>query len=548
MELNELPEEFADEAQMARAVNGVFKSMFLQGNKTILLPVSLRSKTTYDPYWTTEDGKKELEQFVIEPSRLLDDLTPLVTSCLGQETVTCLKNNYADVRDFFERSPPKTQCGNIIGAAKGQPCWICGGLVKLGVKNGLQPECEHVFPIAQALVFTGLYESSFFDSLSDAVSEPYKVGLQMEYRWAHQICNQVKNDSHFIALTDGIFSIDDTKINSFLSKITNTDSWGGGKNLCRYLGNGNVKAGIDILYGRINDIRNTCKPVIDVITHLGITPRQHAISTVMYLKEYLATEPNCSKEEVIAALIPKASTGKLGVVTLKDAYAIVEYGIKLYNTPLSNIIFGKYMELLRNTLRNSGINASERARIIEQIAIIEQQYNADIKTDINSIIPSIRKKLVVYLSRHNSRGNVWSRFQVLSSQVIFAYIIFQTLTTFRERVNNISLTKFKPEQVNLLLEPTANPIFVEFVNKLFLEKMAKILPVLLKKPIDEGVDGYTLQKMASESITVLNTILNQPVEDVPMPNWFQSGGGNKHLLVRFIRDNMKRNITRKMRK
>jgi hypothetical protein len=71
---------------------------------------------------------------------------------------------------------------------------------------------------------------------------------------------------------------------------------------------------------------------------------------------------------------------------------------------------------------------------------------------------------------------------------------------------------------------------------------------LLKKPIDEGINGYTLQKMASESMTVLNTILNQPVEDVPMPNWFQSGGGNKHLLVRFIRDNMKRNITRKMRK
>jgi hypothetical protein len=542
------PEEFADEAEMARAVNGVFKSMFLQGNKTILLPVSLRSKTTYDPYWTTEDGKKELEQFVIEPSRLLDDLTPLVTSCLGQETVTCLKNNYADVRDFFERSPPKTQCGKVIGVAKGQPCWICGGLVQLGVKNGLQPECEHVFPIAQALVFTGLYEHSFFDSLSDAVSEPYKVGLQMEYRWAHQICNQVKNDSHFIALTDGIFSIDDSKINTFLSKITNTKSWGGGTNLCRYLGNGNVKTGIDVLYGRINDIKNTCKPVIDVITNLGISPRQHAISTVMYLKEYLATEPNCSKEEVIAALIPKASMSKLSVVTLKDAYAIVEYGIKLYNTPLSNLIIGKYLQLLRNTLIQHNLNAGERARIIEQVGVVEQQINIDIKNDIDVIIPAIRKKLVVYLSRHNSGGNVWSRFQVLSSQVIFAYIIVQTLTTFRERYHKIFMTKFKPEQVNLLLEPTADPIFVEFVNKLFIEKMAKILPVLLKKPIDEGINGYTLQKMASESMTVLNTILNQPVEDVPMPTWFQSGGGNKRALVKFMCKNSPKNTTKKMRK
>lgn len=542
------PEEFADEAQMARTVNGVFKSMFLQGNKTILLPVSLRSKTTYDPYWTTEDGKKELEQFVIEPSRLLDDLTPLVTSCLGQETVACLKSNYSDVRDFFERSPPKTQCGKVIGAAKGQNCWICGGLVQLGVKNGLQPECEHVFPIAQALVFTGLYEHSFFDSLSDAVSDPYKKGLQMEYRWAHQICNQVKNDSHFIALTDGIFSIDNTKINTFLSKITNTKSWGGGTNLCRYLGNGNVKAGIDVLYGRINDIKTICQPIIDVIAHLGISPRQHAISTVMYLKEYLATEPNCSKEEVIAALIPKVSIGKLSVVTLKEAYAIVEYGIKLYNTPLSNLIFGKYMEVLRNTLKHNGINAAERAGIIEQIAYIEQQYNTDIKSDIDSIIPAIRKKLVVYISRHSSGSNVWSRFQVLSSQVIFAYLIFQTLTTFRERVNKIALTKFKPEQVTLLLEPTANSIFVDFVNKLFIEKMAKILPVLLKKPIDEGVNGYTLQTMAGESMTILNTILNQPIEDVPLPNWFQAGGGNKRALVKFMCKNSPRNTTKKMRK
>jgi hypothetical protein len=110
------------------------------------------------------------------------------------------------------------------------------------------------------------------------------------------------------------------------------------------------------------------------------------------------------------------------------------------------------------------------------------------------------------------------------------------------------MTKFKPEQVNLLLEPTADPIFVEFVNKLFIEKMAKILPVLLKKPIDEGINGYTLQKMASESMTVLNTILNQPVEDVPMPTWFQSGGGNKRALVKFMCKNSPKNTTKKMRK
>jgi len=543
------PEElFADEAQLARATKAVIKSVFLQGNKTILLPVSLRSKSEADPYWTTPDGQKELEQFVIEPSKLLDDLTPLVTSCLGQETVACLKSNYSQVRDFFERSSPITQCDNVIGKAAGQNCWICGGLVQIGVDNGLQPECEHVFPIAQALVFTGLYESNFFDSLSDSVSHPYKKGLQMEYRWAHRICNQVKNDSHFIALNDGIFSIDNSKINTFLSKITNTTKFGGGKNLCRYLGNGNVKVGIDKLYARINDIKNTCQPIINVITHLGISPRQHAISTVMYLKEYLATEPNCSKEEVIASIIPMISVGKLSVVTIKEANAIVEYGIRLYNIPLSNLIVGKYLQLLMNTLRQKGIIATERALLKEQVGLVEQQNNIDIKHDMETIIPAIRKKLVAYISSYNSGSNVWSRFQVLSSQVIFAYIIVQTLTMFRERFHKIFMTRFTPEQVTLLLEPTNDPIFIEFVEKLFIEKMAKILPILLKKPIDEGVDGYTIQKMASESLTILNAILNQPIDNFQFPTWFQTGGGNKRALVKFMSKNSPKNITKKLRK
>ena len=558
------PEEFADEAQMERAVQKVVTSLTVQGSKRLLLPLHLRSKADEIPFWTTPEGQKEINQ-AIEPIKLLDKLTDLVQNCLGYETVECLKQNYKDkLRNAFERSDAGTQCNNVIGKADGQNCWICGGLVQPGADNeGLQPECEHVFPIAQALVFTGLYEHSFFDSLSDAVSESYKVGLQMEYRWAHQICNQVKNDTHFITLSDGIFSINDTKIKNFLNKLINHESYGGGKNLCRYLGHGDLQAGIQVLYRRINDIKNTCQPIIDVITHLNITPKQHAICTVMYMKEYLATDPYCSSEEVIASIIPMASIGKLSLIDISGAYAILEFSKRLFEIPLSNQIFGKYKTILRIKIdeHNSSeiaagrniINAVGRARITERLFEIEFLHKSYIQKYLINTIPILRKKLLLYIYSLKPRNEeyAWSRFQVLSSQVIFAIVILETLKNFTTHFTTMTSRVFTPEELTVVLAPLNTDEFKAFISNLYIEKMTILLPVLADKPIEIGQNDATSISMSSEAEAILQSIQNQNIESVRntnLPRWFQAGGGNKRALVKFMCKNSPRNTTKKMRK
>ena len=62
------------------------------------------------------------------------------------------------IRGIYETSTPTTQCNNTVGKFKdGRECYICGMPIiqqdlRLGV-NGLNPECEHILPIAQAMLF-----------------------------------------------------------------------------------------------------------------------------------------------------------------------------------------------------------------------------------------------------------------------------------------------------------------------------------------------------------------------------------------------------------
>ena len=101
----------------------------------------------------------------------------------------------ASIRAFFENFDGD-QCK---GALQGRnpflpgrsPCWICGFTIPGGSQEGYTMECEHVYPIAQAVFFIDLYRGK-------ATSRDTIELVQAEYDWSHRVCNQIKNNKHFV--------------------------------------------------------------------------------------------------------------------------------------------------------------------------------------------------------------------------------------------------------------------------------------------------------------------------------------------------------------
>lgn len=120
----------------------------------------------------------------------------------GEFGVRLIENAYPGgnaLRRFFE-DYTGDQCQGALGATRPfrpgtSVCWICGLTIPATSPNtpphGLSMECEHVFPIAQAIFFIDLYRG---------VKTPRAVVhmVQVEYDWSHRVCNQIKSDTHFL--------------------------------------------------------------------------------------------------------------------------------------------------------------------------------------------------------------------------------------------------------------------------------------------------------------------------------------------------------------
>jgi hypothetical protein len=453
-------------------------------SKTLLLPTPLRNLRPIDAYWQTDAGKAALRGFD-DPGLLLGDLTATMKSVLGEETVQCIQANEDTVRAFFERSNPPTQCGNVIGSAKGQSCWICGTRI-IPKEVSFKPECEHVFPIIQALAFTGLYETQLFESLEDQQQGAYTAGLRLEYRWAHRICNQVKNDAHFVVLTrteDGtaVFGIDDAKIADFLTKLETTTKWGGGTKLLKHLKQETQTDPVVYLRGRVSAIREICSPILEAIASMGLTPAQHARATAMHIKEFVAEDGRCIEEAPPPKIPPTAPGTKdlsqLGTITPADAEVVVAYGLRAYGQPFLNVLLGKVQAPLRAALRAAGKSAAERTRALSDLAAIEQAYLASLQIYIGAEMNTFRQRLYAAIEAlPGPAAEKWSKFQVYSNQFIFAFLVHQVATNSKLLVTQV------PEELRPFLQTALNDpgvqaaVSTEFTA--FLQKLTPGIPDL----------------------------------------------------------------------
>ena len=115
-------------------------------------------------------------------------------------------------RDIYEPSAVESQCNNVIGKVKDtDKCYICGFDFD-DKTEGLQPTCEHILPIIQAIFFLDLYRGA---DKGKHTPEQMDI-LRKEYAWAHRCCNYVKADNSFLV----------TKID----KATNVPKWDFGTN------------------------------------------------------------------------------------------------------------------------------------------------------------------------------------------------------------------------------------------------------------------------------------------------------------------------------
>ena len=405
------PEEFYDDTFLARAEKAAVKlvrlSTLIRANRTtdksVLFPIEQRDYESAIAFANTEAGRKLVQG--IEPGMMIEPIADMFAMCVGRETLDCLKRNHGDLREFVERSTATTQCLNVIGdVSNNTDCWICGGKIVLD-DDYLKPECEHVFPIAQAIMFTGLYETELFKSLEDknptddtsaaaakkkrAVA--YREGLGIEYAWAHRICNQVKSNDHFITYQKAIdsFATEQGKITTFLNNIANAK---GSNRLLTFLGNGNSAAGKTALMDRVGIIQNRCNVILKKIPK-HISSEELAQCSAIYLQELVSTDPRCSNETASTqrnrSLAP-ATTTPTAVLSESEALA--------FDVVVPDERVRIFSEVTRKV---SQIVSSPTDRILVRARLykVQREYIVELEKELKTRIPLFQRKVYSYLNK-----------------------------------------------------------------------------------------------------------------------------------------------------
>lgn len=175
-----------------------------------------------------DESRKELmENFEL---RKLTEMAYAVFGKTAVENITRIfdkrGNRAAAIRAFFEGFSGD-QCRGALSRINPfgpgtSTCWICGFVIPEiphRFNSGYKMECEHVFPIAQAVYFLDLYRGA------GTVTQLNEAKIKAEYDWSHRVCNQIKNNKHFIRSRQNgrnkEWYIDDRRIAAFLVELYN---------------------------------------------------------------------------------------------------------------------------------------------------------------------------------------------------------------------------------------------------------------------------------------------------------------------------------------
>lgn len=425
-------------------------------NNEILFPLSMR---TYLPDIDQEEIRSEglfnegniiqLDNDRRKGASLLGELSATIKFVIGEQRFDEIKLRYGNIRAAVEQSSPTTQCNNTVNKVTGHTlCWICNTPIadtRVAILFENKPECEHIFPILQALCFTGLYSTSVFESLKDIAdttgrprSQLYVEELSKEYRWSHRICNQVKSDTHFIKYdTDTLkFTIGENYVKEFLYKLLGTRSYGGGPNLWNYVkrvsGKHDKKAWVD---ERATHIARICKEVTDIANGLRLSKEQFFANTEMKIREYFSSLGAGPPSQIIevSRSTPTATLGGLSRIQ-DNTIPILQFYAKSIQIIVSGIISNAIDKLGK---RGTGLDYIQRATLNQALLHPEPQFYASLSDPRRyPYFQSIRHG-VMYACYVVNQGNpmkIWSDIQTVYPIVLYASMLDNTLVTYKETI------------------------------------------------------------------------------------------------------------------
>ena len=489
LKVEELPEEFAPlgaayynpatlpnlvAETTAYSIIDIAEGAAPNPSKDILLPVSMR-EFGYVPDPTDPKTIADAEK---NQSIVFGELTESIKACLDEDTYNRLyekvvnksildegaakatnktpkkirkaptKVRKGTLRDFFEPSTPVTQCNNTVGSQNEKSmCWICDTPIRGGESYGFKfaPECEHVFPVMQALCFTGLYSAGIYEALKDEADRSgenrgdlYKQELRREYRWAHEICNQVKSNTHFIIVgNDFKFGIEPRFIKQMLFAILETKNYGGGEKLWQWIQQQipnqgkSKKVWVD---NQTEKIYAICSEITKQANNLGYTSSQFLAMSVMKIREYVAMDPDISKRSIAGIAKTDPSVGSNVSLSMIRSGDLIPEVVDLYSRDIHRLITGLISGALSEAgLRGTGLNAIQRAELSAQLSskFIEDAFVTEMTTDstVLSQYRELREALFVLSYNKNKYDDraVWSDVQTIWPLMVYVFILWRSV-------------------------------------------------------------------------------------------------------------------------
>lgn len=436
-------------------------------------------------------------------------LTPVLKKLFGHDIIEKIQGVGLRARDVFELVGAQQQCRAVIGPNIGADCWICG--IKISKKPerafypksklkgdnptlGLTAECEHVLPIAQAVILLELYNSNMKPIMRNPDEKHRYDMLQLEYKWAHVVCNQEKNDMcPILVKADGNFEVNEIQIQNLLENIK-----GSSRADSKLL-----KANILKTYGKGNNFINTrgrivvdqYKRIIDFIQQVDRPENKRFSQLVVFAG--------------IAGLTDRSRINPL-LHTIIDSINIDDLGPLGLNLKQSNLVLElyaktkEYIKMFNEQLTEKLPDWSKYAKLKSYINIKEENAAHHYKNNLFDFIVHLSKNYDELLSE--SRINYYS--EVLGLYIIYRtikeinaeYVFDDKMKELYKEIEDYTHANLAPEVFNVLDDE-----YKSFEN-IEIEYAAGVLKSLIGPKVTKGVSRFNRTGRATRKATrkVLN--------------------------------------------
>lgn len=303
-----------------------------------------------------------------------------------------------EARKIWETSSTETQCTHSTGAGAFKngktTCYICGMIITKSDtdKDGRNPECEHILPILQAVIYLGLYSHKEATRIPGSTFEEYKINpttiqnpfynqelVNLEYAWSHRACNQIKSDNIYMDIYDGQFKVDENGLKGLLGEIWDTEING-------------YKAFRNVLRSKYNNNKK-----------YFINQRTNNTSDLIIRFNAIVNKLNSRKAPYVTLLAGVASmlegsmqnTARTQIMTPKDRYNVAK---KKYDDTIEHII-GEYIHITKKELED--IRSSNKFKEIENAIIgkMDECIKLKLIMDFNNMNPKSWKEGVKYMCK-----------------------------------------------------------------------------------------------------------------------------------------------------